>query len=104
MVTVRFTYHGESIENVTISGHADYADKGEDLVCAAVSSIGVGSLNAIDSQCPESCDMQMREGYIKIDVINDSDNLQIILNTVRIQFKSIEYSNKQYIKVVKEEV
>ena len=35
-------------ENViTISGHANYDDKGKDIVCASVSSIVITTINAI---------------------------------------------------------
>ena len=34
-------------ENIKISGHANYADYGNDIVCSSVSSIITTSINAI---------------------------------------------------------
>ena len=38
MTEARFDYNGE-IRKVEITGHADYADKGHDIVCAGISMI-----------------------------------------------------------------
>jgi len=38
MIIARFTQLPKGFSAVTIEGHAGYADKGEDIVCAAVSS------------------------------------------------------------------
>lgn len=38
MITVAFLRHGSELCGVTIRGHAEYADSGQDIVCAAVSS------------------------------------------------------------------
>lgn len=38
MTTVRFFTTGARIDAVEVSGHADYAEEGSDIVCAAVSS------------------------------------------------------------------
>ncbi len=38
MTTARFTTTGGRITAVEVSGHAGYADAGEDIVCAAISS------------------------------------------------------------------
>ena len=45
------------------------AGKGQDLVCAGVSSIAVGMMNALDRIKPSACDMQMEEAHINIQVI-----------------------------------
>lgn len=36
------------LRHVTITGHAQYAQAGEDIVCAAVSGISIGMVNAIE--------------------------------------------------------
>lgn len=39
MTTVRFIRRGDELVGVTCKGHAGYAEEGEDIVCAAVSSV-----------------------------------------------------------------
>lgn len=36
---------------ITISGHSGYAEHGKDIVCAAISTIAITSINAIESVC-----------------------------------------------------
>lgn len=38
MTTARFSTTGGCIRSVELSGHAGYAEQGEDIVCAAISS------------------------------------------------------------------
>ena len=39
MTTVAFTMEGSRITGFTSTGHSGYADEGEDIVCAAISSV-----------------------------------------------------------------
>ena len=39
MTTVKFALDGDDIVGFSVSGHAGYAEEGEDIVCSAVSSI-----------------------------------------------------------------
>ena len=48
MVRVHVKRHQGIIQEVEIRDHAGYADAGQDLVCAGVSSIAVGMMNAFD--------------------------------------------------------
>ena len=46
MIKVKLTRDSNKIKKVTIKGHALYADFGKDIVCAAVSSTVITSVNA----------------------------------------------------------
>ena len=53
MIKVIITKENNNIKEITLKGHALYADLGKDIVCAAVSSIVITTVNAIkriDSQ------------------------------------------------------
>ncbi|MBE3596796.1 MAG: ribosomal-processing cysteine protease Prp [Hydrogenibacillus sp.] len=47
MIEVRVTRRGGALVEVAIEGHADYAEPGEDIVCAGVSAITFGAANAV---------------------------------------------------------
>ena len=58
-------------------GHADYANHGEDLVCAGVSSIVIGLCNALDVLYPSAkCTVANNIITIKINEPND-DQIQL---------------------------
>lgn len=96
----------KDIDLLVVSGHADQQEENDiyQLVCAEVSAISVGTLNAIDEMCPDSCDIQMEDGYVSIKVRKSNDVLQTVLKTMEIQLKTVEFSNKDYIRVEKVEV
>jgi len=104
MIWVKIKTREGKICSIEITGHAEFAEHGKDIVCAAVSSIGTGLLNAIDEMCPGDCELLMGDNLIKIEVIHDSEKLQSILNTGYYQFKTVSKSFNLYVRVRKSEV
>jgi uncharacterized protein len=94
----------DMITHLSISGHAEYAIKGKDLVCAAVSAIGVGGLNALDKLTGESIVEKLNENSIVIDIIQVDDTQQNILKTMLYQLETVEHSYSKYIQITKQEV
>lgn len=68
MIKVSITKKDNKIEKIIMTGHANYADYGKDIVCASASSIVITSVNAI---------MKINEKAI---TLNNHDNLEIIIN------------------------
>ena len=66
MVKVKVERSHKEIVTIKIFDHAGYADAGQDLVCAGVSSISVGMMNALDLLVPETCIFQLKEAYVEI--------------------------------------
>lgn len=104
MIQVRFCMKDDSIQEIEMSGHAEFAQHGQDLVCAGASSIAIGTLNALDILCTNTCELVIDEGYIKIIVKEDSSTVQTVLNTLYIQLDTMVEEYKEYIEITKEEV
>ncbi|MEG0177849.1 MAG: ribosomal-processing cysteine protease Prp [Anaerorhabdus sp.] len=104
MIKINIQTSDEKILRLDIEGHAEYKPHGEDLVCAGVSSIAIGLLNACD-QLSDDCECSMNDNHISIVVNNiDNERTQIILQTGVIQLKTIHESYSAYIKLSKQEV
>lgn len=88
MIHVRVTGNRGSVKSVRISGHAYAGDPGMDLICAAVSSIGTGTMNALDEMVPDTCELKLNEN-IEIRVIQDSEKVQWILKTMLVQLETV---------------
>ncbi len=98
MITVRVTVAEDKITGLYVSGHAGYDVRGKDLVCAAVSGITFGLLNAADELIP-SAECRVMDNRIEI-VINDPDERsEYVMRTGLIQLKTVEESDQSYIKV-----
>ena len=48
MVSVVISKHQNKYINVTLKGHAGYADHGQDIVCSAVSVLAINTFNSIE--------------------------------------------------------
>ncbi len=95
---------GEDILDMKISGHADYDKTGKDLVCAAVSAISVGGLNALADIVGYTIKDVMEPGYVSIEVLKIHPIQQIILKTLLSQFMTISITYGEYIQIEKQEV
>lgn len=104
MISVNIESKDSSIVNLKIKGHADSAPNGQDLVCAGVSSIAVGLLNALDTISPNTCDLSMASGDVSIKVNQITEENQLILKVGMIQLETIELQNKKFIRIKKVEV
>ncbi len=47
MITIRFRKKSDEYLSFEVDGHAEYADPGEDIVCAGVSAIAFMGINAL---------------------------------------------------------
>lgn len=105
MIRVLIKRHEQSIVDVCIQDHANYAEKGLDLVCAGVSSIAVGIMNALDELAKDTCTLEMKEAYIRIKVKQcENPTTQMILKILCIQLETMQEAYKKYIKINDQEV
>ena len=81
-----------------VSGHAEYDESGKDLVCASVSSIMFGFMNALDAL---NEDVEIKQLTNKITILNHSSSniIQDYFELIMMQLKTIEESYGDFIKV-----
>ena len=70
MIKISIKYEENKIKEVLIKGHALYDDYGKDIVCAAVSSIVITTVNAILSINKDSITF---DESVMIKVIKDDE-------------------------------
>jgi uncharacterized protein YsxB (DUF464 family) len=85
--------------HLLVEGHALSGEKGSDLVCAGVSTITFGGLNALEN--PKDFLIDNKEAHIEVTSLKPiSNHDEIVLETMLIQYKSIEETNKKYVRVM----
>lgn len=89
MILANFFKNGNKYKKFDISGHADSAKIGNDLVCAAVTGIVSGTLNAFDQK---KCDTEIivKDNNIVININKNSDIIQNMFDMLYFQLKTIE--------------
>lgn len=91
------------ISSFVVEGHANY-NPGNDIVCAAVSAVTVGTVNAIHALTPMKMpDLDYGSGLLKakLDVaIQHDDNAQLLLESMLVMLRSIAETYSQHVKVI----
>lgn len=107
MIKVTIIKQKNKIKSIELKGHANYDTHGRDIVCASSTAIAVGGINAItEIMCDDSIlSYVAEEGFIKLEIYDlFNERLQVILETLEIQLKSICLSYSKYIKITYQEV
>ena len=100
MIKVAFVSQKDHFVSLTVEGHAHYAKKGEDLVCAGVSAVSIGGLNALEN--PDAFDIEVSDALITVKAKTSiSNHDEIVLHTILEQLESIEESYPDNVKVTK---
>ena len=100
MISVNVSFIGNDIQLLTVSGHANFDEYGKDIVCAGVSAIVTGGINALESEV-KNVEIINEKNKLGVKVINNNEKIQIILNTMLVQLETIENSYEKYIKILK---
>ena len=94
-----------------ISGHAGFAQEGEDIVCAAVSILTINTINAIEQLTTTHfyCDAnEQKGGYLKVmfsDMEEDRNHdAELLLKAMAIGLEDLSKEYKKYIRLKYEEV
>ena len=100
MINVKVNYLNDQIDELVVKGHSNFAPKGSDIVCAGVSAIVIGGLNAIDSLVENNnIDYEVSDGYVRMSNLSNVE-VQNILKIIIVQLKSVEDSYSKHIKIV----
>ncbi|MCR8644135.1 ribosomal-processing cysteine protease Prp [Paenibacillus sp. N1-5-1-14] len=87
-----------------VVGHADYDVRGKDIVCAAVSAITVGTVNAIEELTRVKLKAKVKSGYMLVDIPQGIDSqvaerVSLILDSMVVMLNTIEITYSKYINV-----
>jgi len=85
-----------------IKDHANYAEKGKDIVCAAISAITNGTINFLQKNHQKDCQISYLPAEISIYPHNDNPDCQLCLRLILYQLENIANSYPDYLKIIKE--
>lgn len=93
------------IQSFEMSGHADFAEHGKDLVCAAASAVSFGAVNAIHTLTGETPIIQQGAdgGYLKVSFRESKTHnydIQLIVQAMIVSLQTIEKDYGQHIKII----
>lgn len=96
-----------NIEGFTLSGHAEFAEPGKDIVCAAVSGISFGTINAIETLLNIKLLIEMNEqsGFLhcivpKEQEITVQEKVQLLLEGMVVSLQSVASEYGKYMTII----
>lgn len=103
-VTIMRNQSDRSIGSFLIDGHANYAKRGEDIVCAGISAVTIGTVNSIEALTGVVLESKMKNGFLSgdippIDRPDQAAQVQLLLESMVIMLKSIAESYGKYIEI-----
>ncbi len=101
MISVVITRKNSKVTSLKVSGHAEYDKRGKDIVCAGVSAIVIGGFNAL-AEKNSKVDFLVNDNVSKVEIKDMNEELQIILETMIIQLKTIQQSYAKYLNIKEE--
>ncbi len=99
MIKVTVKTKEDYIKEIKIKGHALYDDFGRDIVCAAVSSISITTVNAIESIDPKAIKYTDKNG-LSIFVIKEDIIVNKLLNNMLNLLLELEHDYPENIKIL----
>jgi uncharacterized protein YsxB (DUF464 family) len=105
MITITIVRNVEkAIIRFTVSGHAFYNDPGKDIVCAGVSAVTIGAVNAIEKLTGLEPRAISESGLLKAETPHSTDpqrndQVQLLLEGMVAALESIVESYGKYVKI-----
>lgn len=97
-ITIKYQSTGEFI-SLRSEGHANSGPYGHDLVCAAVSGILLGGINALKGK-NYSLTNNEKKGILELCNIGEMSERDVtVIDTIILQLQAIERDNPKFIKI-----
>lgn len=106
MIKIEIFRKKEFITGFKLSGHADSGPFGYDLVCAGVSAVSFGSINAVTSISNIELDIAMNDGgYLEVHIpenisLEAKEKARLIFEAMVISLLTIENDYKEFITII----
>ena len=98
MIKVRINYVGDKFQSLKVTGHANSADYGKDLVCAEVSAVVTGGFNALEDIKKFNYELDEGIAYLEAkETISTHD--EVVIQTIISGLRTIAEANEKFIKI-----
>lgn len=100
MVRFKFLRSGKTNIGFVCSGHAGFADSGQDIVCAAVSSAAYMAANTITDIYHAKAQVEVEDGYMSV-ILTEADVQSVnLLSGLEAHIRALAKDYPSSIKVI----
>ncbi len=82
MIKIKVSKEGNNYQNIIITGHANYAEYGKDIVCAAVSATVLTTINGIIAIDDSILDVEQKQDKMIINIKKENEISQILIDNM----------------------
>lgn len=103
MISSTFRYADGKLNQILVTGHANYKKHGKDIVCAAVSATLIVTANAIEHLgLNRLIDLTVRDGYFQLILKEEEKTIQGLLKNLEYTLNDLQQQYPNYMKNQKE--
>ena len=109
MTKINIYRKGKDIVKYTVSGHTEFANAGEDIVCAAISALAMNALNGLTDVVGLLVGYEVRDGYLECilpENLSEEErkSANVLLDSLVLSFENLKKQYGKYITIRKLEV
>lgn len=87
----------------SVNGHSDYSEAGSDIVCAAVSSLVISTVNGLTEIVGMPVNCIVEDNHVLCELLDGSqvqhDQSQILIRTMKLGLTELEKEYPEYLSV-----
>jgi hypothetical protein len=102
MVQVKILKNKEKISKITFLGHSMYDTVGKDIVCSAISSIMITTINGIELLSKGDIKEKLLKDKVEIDVIYNNKIVDTLLLNMIMLLRDLEEQYPKNLKIEEE--
>lgn len=100
MIKVEFLIENEKTTGFEIKGHADFAEKGEDAVCAAVSSAAYMAANTITEIIGADAEAEARDGEMTLKLKASDERTETVLKGLKLHLTQLSKQFPEAVEII----
>ena len=86
---------------ITVSGHAEYAEHGKDIVCAAISTLTQVLIASVEELTAAKIKTAVTSGYTDIVIEESTERAQVLIDSFFIGCQMVAEQYPEYVRVTK---
>ncbi len=99
MTTIKFYKDKENFTGFECIGHTEYAERGIDILCSAISSLTQSACLGVMKVLNLKCDYKKEDGFLKLIVLENIEKAQVLLKTLKLSLEDVKIGNEKYIQI-----
>ena len=102
MITITIFKEDGIVKGFKAQGHAEYAEAGEDIVCASVSVLYINTINSLIRLTNDFADIESADDdqNVKVYIENPSKEAEVLLQSFELGVNSVAEDYGDFLKVV----